>query len=257
VPHSYSHPCGSAAWVSRLASAPKVPTFRSTAALQAHATSMPETAWSADRLRPCSIPRGASLPWFRSHLSSFDTSSVVYFRSSSWNSSDPVWPDLFLLCTRPWLLATAAEGDLGPASVSRSRGAFPSSVVQLRTASASRLISRSWRTEARASPSRPSPIPQIANVEALLPRLDPDQLKKSPFETGCGWAAILPFLNCDLGRSASGEKSLVRRGFGGTVCNPLRTRDWAVFEACLSCRKALAKGSERATCLTCEVSIQS
>jgi len=157
VPHSYSHPCGSAAWISRLASAPKVPTFRTTATQQAHATLMPEAAWSVNRLLPCSIPKSVSLPWFRPRLNSFDTSSVVYFRSPSCCSSDPVWPDLFLLCSRPWLLTTAAEGDLGPASVSRSRGAFPSSVAQLRTASASRLISRSWRTETEFREREPFP----------------------------------------------------------------------------------------------------
>ena len=34
-------------------------------------------------------------------------------------------PDLFLLRSRPWLLTTAARGDLEPAPVSRLRGACP------------------------------------------------------------------------------------------------------------------------------------
>src|SRR5215212_2577139 len=35
------------------------------------------------------------------------------------------FPGLFLLCSRPWLLTTAAEGGLEPAPASRFRGAFP------------------------------------------------------------------------------------------------------------------------------------
>src|ERR1022692_2281993 len=39
------------------------------------------------------------------------------------------FPDLFLSCSRPWLLTTAAEGDLRPAPVSWSRGAFLFSLI--------------------------------------------------------------------------------------------------------------------------------
>src|SRR5438552_8328518 len=35
------------------------------------------------------------------------------------------FPGLFLLCSRPWLLTTAAEGGLEPAPTSRFRGASP------------------------------------------------------------------------------------------------------------------------------------
>src|SRR5947199_368519 len=35
------------------------------------------------------------------------------------------FPGLFLLCSRPWLLPTAAEGGLEPAPASRFRGADP------------------------------------------------------------------------------------------------------------------------------------
>src|SRR5436309_4655813 len=35
------------------------------------------------------------------------------------------FPGLFLLCSRPWLLPTAAEGGLEPTPVSRFRGTFP------------------------------------------------------------------------------------------------------------------------------------
>src|SRR4029453_4936465 len=35
------------------------------------------------------------------------------------------FPGLFLLCSRPWLLTTAAEGGLEPAPASRFRGACP------------------------------------------------------------------------------------------------------------------------------------
>jgi len=58
--------------------------------------------------------------WSRSYA--FDTSSVVHLRSSLGHPSDRFFPDLFLLCSRPWLLATAAEGDLRPAPVSRPEG---------------------------------------------------------------------------------------------------------------------------------------
>src|SRR5215472_5914649 len=34
------------------------------------------------------------------------------------------FPGLFLLCSRPWLLTTAAEGGLEPAPASRFRGAY-------------------------------------------------------------------------------------------------------------------------------------
>lgn len=59
-------------------------------------------------------------------------------------------PDLFLPCSRPELLTRAAEGDLRPAPVHRSRGAsYPSSVVQLRTTPSSSTRSCSWRTVIR------------------------------------------------------------------------------------------------------------
>src|SRR5215472_4314482 len=35
------------------------------------------------------------------------------------------FPGLFLLCSRPWLLTTAAEGGLEPAPASRFQGAYP------------------------------------------------------------------------------------------------------------------------------------
>src|SRR6266704_2924702 len=35
------------------------------------------------------------------------------------------FPGLFLLCSRPWLLTTAAQGGLEPAPASRFRGATP------------------------------------------------------------------------------------------------------------------------------------
>jgi len=34
-------------------------------------------------------------------------------------------PGLFLLCSRPWLLTTAAEGGLEPVPADRFRGAYP------------------------------------------------------------------------------------------------------------------------------------
>src|ERR1017187_9486167 len=64
-------------------------------------------------------------------------------------------PDLFLSCSRPWLLTTAAEGDLRPAPVSWSRGAFlfsliSCSVAQRATSSArSALVAHSRRHTGR------------------------------------------------------------------------------------------------------------
>src|SRR5215472_2680393 len=60
-------------------------------------------------------------------------------------------PGLFLLCSRPWLLTTAAEGGLEPAPASRFRGAYPhrlnSKTALSRPLLHSGLLSApSWRT---------------------------------------------------------------------------------------------------------------
>src|SRR5215831_8844509 len=52
-------------------------------------------------------------------------SAVIHFRSSSRMPLDPILPGLFLLCSRPPLLAAAAEGSLEPSPVRRFRGAHP------------------------------------------------------------------------------------------------------------------------------------
>src|SRR5229473_1444973 len=60
------------------------------------------------------------------------------------------FPGLFLLCSRPWLFSTAAEGGLEPAPVSRFRGAFPHrSSSYTHWALLDPL--RSWRTVVRVS----------------------------------------------------------------------------------------------------------
>src|SRR5229473_169172 len=67
------------------------------------------------------------------------------------------FPGLFLLCSRPWLLTTAAEGGLEPAPASRFRGAFPHrSSSYTHWALLGPL--RSWRTDVRVT-SDASPDP--------------------------------------------------------------------------------------------------
>src|SRR5438477_9355258 len=82
------------------------------------------------------------------------------------------FPGLFLLCSRPWLLTTAAEGGLEPAPTSRFRGASPHQL-----SSCARLDHTgpacSWRTVVRvakvvslspARPLEPSLKPQVERV---------------------------------------------------------------------------------------------
>ena len=107
-----------------LASQMKVPTFRTTASQQDQATLMPDAAQPVYRHR-LSLSRSRYSLRFRHHLEHFDTSSVVPLQSSSCQSSDLVMPGLFLRCSPPWLLTTAAGGDLKPAPVSRLRGTYP------------------------------------------------------------------------------------------------------------------------------------
>src|SRR5208337_5607876 len=72
-------------------------------------------------------------------------------------------PDLFLPCSRPELLTRAAEGDLRPAPVRRSRGAsYPSSVVQLRTTPSSSSRSRARGVQSPAYLVLPSCRPSTA-----------------------------------------------------------------------------------------------
>src|SRR5215813_14326028 len=49
-------------------------------------------------------------------------SAVIHFRSSSRMPLDPILPGLYLLCSRPPLLAAAAEGRLEPSPVRRFEG---------------------------------------------------------------------------------------------------------------------------------------
>src|SRR5205814_9327901 len=57
-------------------------------------------------------------------------------------------PGLFLLCSRPWLLTTAAEGGFGTCPCRPVPRGLPSSVKQLRTTQPFGL-SCSWRTIVR------------------------------------------------------------------------------------------------------------
>ena len=61
----------------------QVPKFRACARIKITPPYIPDTAWSAiqDFFQTC--PGNAACPRFRCHLSLFDTSSVVHFRSSS------------------------------------------------------------------------------------------------------------------------------------------------------------------------------
>src|SRR5437764_11894839 len=56
------------------------------------------------------------------------------------------FPGLFLLCSRPWLLTTAAGGGLEPAPASRFRGAVPHRLDSYALRRSFRSPSRSWRT---------------------------------------------------------------------------------------------------------------
>ena len=100
-----------------------------------------------NRLRPCSSRDNDSVPVLISFLRFRHVISGSLAFISRVTHLTRFLPGLFLLCSRRWFFLTnAAEGDLKPAPVSRFRGAFPSSVVQLRTAQAHRLVLRSWRT---------------------------------------------------------------------------------------------------------------
>src|SRR5438477_4890691 len=59
------------------------------------------------------------------------------------------FPGLFLLCSRPWLLTTAAGGGLEPAPASRFRGAVPHRLDSYALRRSFRSPSRSWRTVIR------------------------------------------------------------------------------------------------------------
>jgi hypothetical protein len=88
------------------------------------------------------------------------TSSLRFSTHHQWFPCGPLlashltwfFPGLFLLCSRPWLLTTAAEGGLEPAPASRFRGAFPHrSSSYTHWALLGPL--RSWRTIAGIAPS--------------------------------------------------------------------------------------------------------
>ena len=74
-------------------------------------------------------PRDIHGPWFRCHLTCFDTSSVVHSRSSSWLTPDPIRSGPSPQRSPPRLLTDAACGGLGaplqgdpggPTSISRA-----------------------------------------------------------------------------------------------------------------------------------------
>jgi hypothetical protein len=128
-------------------------------AVRVHARSgrPPDTPASACRSRgaPAGLAESdsagpAPLPASRRYAAS------VPLRSSSGQSPDLVFPGLFLPCSRPWLLTTAAEGGLDPASASRFRGASPHrSSSYTHWALLGPL--RSWSTIVRAV-DRPGPV---------------------------------------------------------------------------------------------------
>jgi hypothetical protein len=111
---------------------------------QAHATSMPDTAWPVDRFPPGSIPGSNTHPGFDAIFACFDTSSVVHSRSSSWLAPDPVTAGPSPQCSPPRLLTDAACGGLTPPPAERRRRATPPSLAQLRTFRQSRSSTSSY-----------------------------------------------------------------------------------------------------------------
>src|SRR5450631_2121700 len=80
--------------------------------------------WSVNRPRQSSSRSNDSLGFDIVHTLS---TRHQWFPCGPLLASHLTWffPGLFLLCSRPWLLTTAAEGGLEPAPASRFRGASP------------------------------------------------------------------------------------------------------------------------------------
>src|SRR5207248_5816927 len=76
------------------------------------------------------------------------------------------FPGLFLLCSRPWLLTTAAGGGLKPAPASRFRGAVPHRLDSYALRRSFRSPSRSWRTVVRVPQNLCARIPDGVSDEA-------------------------------------------------------------------------------------------
>ena len=94
------------------------------------------------------------------------------------------FPGLFLLCSRPWLLTTAAGGGLKPAPASRFRGAVPHRLDSYALRRSFRSPSRSWRTVSSAGESHPHALAEpYVNVSAhTAPAVEP---RRTPI---CQWA---------------------------------------------------------------------
>src|SRR5450631_3364790 len=80
--------------------------------------------WSVNRPRQSSSRSNDSLGFDIVHTLS---TRHQWFLCSPLLASHLTWffPGLFLLCSRPWLLTTAAEGGWEPAPANRFRGAIP------------------------------------------------------------------------------------------------------------------------------------
>src|SRR3954454_16556667 len=126
---------------------------------------MPDAASVRKQAPPKLLPRSR-------HPRGFDTVPTLstchqWFPCGPLLASHLTWffPGLFLLCSRPWLLPTAAEGGLEPAPASRFRGAFPHrSSSYTHWALLGPL--RSWRTVVRIADQLASALLQFA-VEVL------------------------------------------------------------------------------------------
>ncbi len=114
-----------ATWTSPLPSVLQVPTFRTTASNKFRPPQCRMPLRSVKQASPKLIPRQCAAAVL--------TSSLALSTRHQWFPCGPLlvrhltWflPGLFLPCSRPWLLTTAAGGDLEPAPVSRFRGACP------------------------------------------------------------------------------------------------------------------------------------
>jgi len=145
APLPYSRPYGSSTCASPFASVLQVPTFRPTASDRLRPPScrmsLRPSAGTAGAAPAVTTPRGFDIvptlstrpQWFP--CGPLPVSHLTWF-----------FPGLFLLCSPPWLLTTAAGGGLEPAPASRFRGAVPHRLYSYALRRSLRPPSRSWRT---------------------------------------------------------------------------------------------------------------
>jgi hypothetical protein len=145
APLPSSRPPGAAPCASPCASVLPVPTFRPTASDRrrppACRMSLRPSAGTAGAAPAGTTPRGFdSVPTLSTRPQCFPggplpVSHLTWF-----------FPGLCLLCSRPWLVTTAAGGGLEPAPASGCRGASPQQLSSDALRRSCRSPSRSWRT---------------------------------------------------------------------------------------------------------------